>query len=91
MFACFSPFKREAVKQDIHVILKRIKMFYINWLFFFFFGDLDDYLTPGFHNLTTKSCISSSTYMGFYSVHLKIMCSYSVFFFSILLVKLSLP
>lgn len=37
MFACFSPFKREAVKQDIHVILKRIKMFYINWLFFFFF------------------------------------------------------
>lgn len=33
MFACFSPFKREAEKENIHVILKRIKIFHFGLLF----------------------------------------------------------
>lgn len=49
MFACFNPFKREAEKQNIHVILKSIQIFYIDLLSFL--SELTE-----LHNLTTNSC-----------------------------------
>lgn len=84
MFACFNPFKREAEKQNINVILKSIQIFYIDLLSFF--SDLNE-----LHNLTTSSCtLVSSMFMSF---------THPVFedhtfpfnaIFSTLLVKLSL-
>lgn len=54
MLACFNPFRREAEKQNIHDILKRIQVFYINWLFFLVTQMI--FSTSEFHKLTTNSC-----------------------------------
>lgn len=83
MFACFSPFRREAEKENIHVVLKRIKIFHVDWSIFLVTWMIIWHLE--LRNLITKSCTSASfKSMNLYSVQLKTMCSYPVWCSSVI-------